>query len=74
MKNHKISSLNIVGCKIKWELELNCYKDLIRVVLAGYGKTVLDGMERNVPAFWVGVGYCSLGAAICTIKNCLQHP
>jgi hypothetical protein len=32
--------------------------------------SVLDGVEGNVPAFRVDVGYCSLGVAIC----CRMHP
>jgi hypothetical protein len=42
------------------------------VVLAGYRARlnhtvlcVLNGVERNVPAFRVDVGYCSVGVAIC---------
>jgi hypothetical protein len=34
MKSRKISSCNIVGCKIIWELRMNC-KDSIRMALAG---------------------------------------
>jgi hypothetical protein len=71
MKSRKISSRDIVGCKILWELKLNCCKDSIRLVMAGHRAklnhlllSVLYGIERNVPAFRVGVGYCSLGAAI----------
>jgi hypothetical protein len=32
--------------------------------------SVLGGIERNVPAFRVDVGYCSLGVAVC----CRMHP
>jgi hypothetical protein len=62
MKSRKISSRNIVGCKILWEFKLNCCKDSIRLVMAGYRAklkyllSVLDGIERNVPAFQVRCG------------------
>jgi hypothetical protein len=47
-----------------WELKLNCYNGSIRMVLAGYRAklnhlllSVLDGIERDVPAFRLGVDY-----------------
>jgi hypothetical protein len=52
--------------------KLECYTIALRMVWTGYTAklnhlvlSVLDGIERNVPAFRVGVGYCSTGVVIC---------